>query len=261
MVGRGKIVRRLLSHPTLSFVVAVGYRLSERLRVLPGGAALVTPEDVMVVADLHLGCEAALEGEGLSLPRIQTRKIQRLVKDLVDEVNPSRLIVAGDLKHNFSRNLSQEWDDVSMFVQGLRDSVPLEVVKGNHDNYLGSILREHGVPFLRETSVSGVRIVHGHEGAPDGRPTIMGHVHPSISLKEGVGPGVKDGCFLYSEEQQLLVLPAMSLVAGGVDVVAEERLGDMSPMLKGIDVDDLRPVVFSGRAPLRFPSIGEMKSR
>jgi hypothetical protein len=229
--------------------------------ILPGGAALVVPEDVMVIADLHLGCEAALEQEGLSIPRVQTRKVQRLVADLVDSVRPSKLVVAGDLKHNFSRNLSQEWDDVSRFVRGLSDSVPLEVVKGNHDNYLGSILREHGVPFVRETSVSGVRILHGHEGAMDGRPTVMGHVHPSLSLKERPGRGSKDPCFLYSEERQLLVLPAMSIVSGGVDVVAEERLGDMSPFLAGVGPGSMRPIAFSGRTALRFPRLEEMRNR
>jgi hypothetical protein len=240
--------------------VARGYRLSDRLSILPGGAALVTPGDVMVIADLHLGCEAALEHDGLSLPRVQTRKIQRAVADMVDRVSPSKLVVAGDLKHNFSRILSQEWEDVARFVRGLRDSVPLEVVKGNHDNYLGSILREHGVPFVKETSVSGVRVLHGHEGAFDGRPTVMGHIHPSLSLKERPGSGYKDSCFLYSEERQLLVLPAMSIVAGGVDVVAEERLGDMSPLLAGIDASTMRPVAFSGTSALRFPCIGEMRN-
>ncbi|MEW5747270.1 MAG: metallophosphoesterase [Candidatus Thermoplasmatota archaeon] len=241
--------------------MARGYRLSDRLRVLPGGAALVTPEDVMVVADLHLGCEAALEQDGLSLPRVQTRKVQRTILDLVERVRPSKLVVAGDLKHNFSRNLSQEWDDVSRFVEGLSGSVPLEVVRGNHDNYLGSILRGLGVPFLKEASVSGVRIVHGHEGALDGRPTVMGHIHPSLAPREGPRAGLKDGCFLYSEEQELLVLPAMSIVAGGVEVVGEERLRDMSPLLADVDTDALSPIAFSGTAPLRFPGIGGMRNR
>ena len=234
--------------------MAKGYRLSDRLRILPGGAALITPEDVLVVADLHLGCEAALEQEGLSLPRVQTRKIGAYVRDLIDRVSPSKLVVAGDLKHNFSRNLLQEWEDVSRFVQGLSESVQVEVVKGNHDNFLGSILREFGVPLVREASVGGVRIVHGHSGAPSDQPTVMGHIHPSVGLRDGVDPGVKDRCFLYCAPLEMLVLPALSLVAGGLDVVLQPDSDRSSPLLPGGGLVDFTPISFTEGRPLKFPS-------
>ena len=168
-------------------------------------------------------------------------------------------MVAGDLKHNFSRNLAQEWNDIVRFIQGLEGRVRLEVVKGNHDNYLGSILREHKVPFVNEMSVSGVRILHGHEGVLDSQPTVMGHIHPSIAVRDSSGAGVKDSCILFHEERQLLVLPALSIVAGGVDVLAEKDLGRMSPLLSGLDISSFCPLAFSGRTPLRFPTIHEMR--
>lgn len=238
-----------------------GYRLSDRLRILPGGAALIVPEDVLVVADLHLGCEAVLESEGLSLPRVQTARLQRHIGRLIDMVAPSKLVVAGDLKHNFSRNLAQEWDDVVRFVQGLDDRTCLEVVRGNHDNYLSSILREHRVRLSPERDVSGVRVLHGHEGVRDGRPVVMGHLHPSLMVRDSSKAGVKDGCFLYSEEEQVLVLPALSIVASGVDVLRDTRLGRMSPLLSDASMDGFRPILFSGDRPLRFPTLGEMRKR
>lgn len=255
------MVKRLLSPWSVSAAVTKGYGLGDRFRVFPGGAVLIVPEEVLVVADLHLGCEAVLEERGLSLPRVQTRKIQEYIYGLVDEVRPAKLVVAGDLKHNFSRNLDQEWSDIVRFVQGLRGRVPLEVVKGNHDNYLGSILRECGVPFLKEMSVSGVRILHGHEGALDDRPTVMGHVHPSIAVRDRSGAGVKDSCFLYLDAHGLLVLPQLSIVAGGVDVLSDRQFGDMSPLLSGLDTGSFVPVAFSGRSALKFPSVGEIRNR
>jgi len=254
-------VIRLLCPGLIFHPVTKGYRLSDRLRIFPGGAVLIVPEDVLVVADLHLGCEAVLEEEGLSLPRVQTRKIQGYIYDLVDAVRPSRLVVAGDLKHNFSRNLAQEWNDIVRFIQGLEGRVRLEVVKGNHDNYLGSILREHSISLVKELSVSGVRVSHGHEGMLDDRPTVMGHLHPSIAVRGTSGARVKDSCFLYIPEHQLLVLPALSIIAGGIDVLAEPNLGSMSPILSGLDTDSFVPVAFSGRRVLRFPSIGAMRTR
>jgi len=254
-------VRKLLCPILIFHAVTRGYRLSDRFRIFPGGAVLIVPEDVLVVADLHLGCEAVLEEEGLSLPRVQTRKVQGYIYDLVDAVRPSRLVVAGDLKHNFSRNLAQEWNDIVRFIQGLEGRVHIEVVRGNHDNFLGSILREHGVPFVKELSVSGVRVMHGHEGVLDGRPTVMGHIHPSIAVRGPSGAGVKDSCFLYLQERQLLVLPALSIVAGGVDVLAETDLGSMSPILSGLNTDSFVPISFSRGSVLKFPSIGEIRTR
>jgi hypothetical protein len=236
-----------------------GYRISDNIELYPGGAAMVVDENALVVADLHLGCEAALEYDGISIPRVQTGKIEEYLLGIVSSLGPRKLIVAGDLKHNFSRNLTQEWRDVSMFVKKLTEMVPLEVVKGNHDNYLGLILSRHGTPLKKETCLSNVRTLHGHSGILDERPTIMGHIHPSIRLRDSIGASVKDQCFLYDEDRMILVLPALSLVAYGVDVVAQISSDRISPLLSDDGLRTFVPIVFSGNRPLRFPPVGELR--
>jgi len=223
------------------------------------GGALLTDENVLVVADLHLGCEAALESQGVSIPRVQTRKIELAIGRLLEDAAPSRVIVAGDLKHNFSRNLTQEWQDVTAFVRRLSGLATLEVVKGNHDNFLGSILREHGIPLVREAHASGARIVHGHAGRLSGEFTVMGHIHPSVRLQDGIGGSVKDRCFLYSEALDVLVLPALSIVSPGTDVVAGMCSDTMSPLLSGHGLEDFVPIAFSDGKPLRFPKVGDLR--
>ena len=237
----------------------VGYRVVRGVEILPGGAALLTEENVLVVADMHLGVEAALEYEGLSIPRVQTKKIADYITGLIKTVSPSRVVVAGDLKHNFSRNLTQEWQDIERFVKGLSGRVSLEAIKGNHDNYLGLILREHGVPLRSEVIVSGVRILHGHSGRLDGRMTIMGHIHPSMRLRDGIGASLKNQCFLYDKGRRVLVLPALSLVAYGTDVIGQPSSDRMSPLLSDGGLSDFVPIAFSGDKPLRFPTVGEMR--
>jgi putative SbcD/Mre11-related phosphoesterase len=209
------MVASLLWNPVVQASVAhKGYRISDWAVLLPGGAALLTDDDVLVVADLHLGCEAALEDEGLSLPRVQTKKLTNYMESLITEFKPSKVVVAGDMKHNFSRNLAQEWQDVDRFIEVLRGLAPLEVVKGNHDIYLGQILRRHGTRLQPLEARQGrVRIVHGHKGSKTDGPTLMGHIHPSIRLMDDVGASLKDQCFLYNPEIDLLILPALSIVA------------------------------------------------
>jgi len=227
--------------------------------VLPGGAALLTEENILVVADLHLGVEAALEYEGLSIPRVQTKKLSEFMSRLIQRVSPSKVVIAGDLKHNFSRNLIQEWQDIERFVQSLSNAVSIEVIKGNHDNYLGSILRERRIPLRKETTVSGVRILHGHSGQLTDQMTIMGHIHPSIRLRDSAGAAVKDQCFLYDRNRKVLILPALSLVAYGTDVVGQPYADRISPLLSDKGLSDFVPIVFSGKEPLRFPTVRELR--
>jgi putative SbcD/Mre11-related phosphoesterase len=240
-------------------VRAKGYEVDRGLVLLPGGAAMLVREKALVVADLHLGYEASLEHEGFSVPRVQTRKLEDFVREIVEATSPRRIIVAGDLKHNFSRNLAQEWDDVTRFVRLLADLAQLDVVKGNHDNFLASILAELGVPLRHELLVGGARIVHGHSGKLTDEMTIMGHIHPAIRLTDDVGGSVKDHCFLYDRSRRVLVLPALSLIAYGTDVVGQRSSDRMSPLLSEGGLSAFTPVVFSGNRALKFPTVGEMR--
>ncbi len=250
----------MLSAPCLLVDVRVkGYRVCDGIEIFPGGAALIEDGNVLVVADLHLGCEASLEYQGISLPRVQSREIQKYLEAMIDSLEPSRVIVAGDLKHNFSRNLSQEWQDVYKFIRMLCGRVPLEVVKGNHDNYLGIILREYGIPMSSETTCSGIRIVHGHVGTLSRGTTIMGHLHPSIRLKDSTGASIKSQCFLYENEMGVLVLPALSLIASGVDVVGQTSSDRTSPLLSDVGLTSFVPIAFSEAKALRFPKVGELR--
>lgn len=233
--------------------------MDDGIEVFPGGAALILDGDVMVVADLHLGYEAALELEGLSIPRVQTAKIEEYLLRTMDALAPSKVVVAGDLKHNFSRNLTQEWQDIAKFVGIMADMTTLEVVKGNHDNYLGLILKEHGARLCHERVHSGVRIVHGHKGVLSEMPTIMGHIHPSVRLRDSVGASLKDSCFLYDKVRRLLVLPALSLVSPGTDVLGQKWSDRISPLLSGVGLSSFVPIAFSGNRVLEFPTVGKLR--
>lgn len=236
-----------------------GHGIWDGVELYEGGAALLTDESVLVVADLHLGCEAALEYEGLSIPRVQTRKIEKYLHGIIDGIGPDRLVFAGDLKHNFSRNLTQEWQDVSRFIREVQRKVSIEVVKGNHDNYLGAILAEYGVPLRKETCACGYRILHGHSGMQKGGPLIFGHIHPSIRITDSVGVSVKDHCFLCSKEMQVLILPALSVVSPGMDVVGNEYSDRSSPLLPSSGLSEFVPVVFTKEKALEFPTVGSLR--
>ena len=229
------------------------------LELQPEGAALVLECSALVVADLHLGCEAALEYEGISIPRLQTRKLRRSLVSMVERLQPDSLVVAGDLKHNFSRNLTQEWDDVASFVRDITELVDVSVVRGNHDNYLAAIMSQSGIALSKELRVGRFRVLHGHSGAPEG-PTIMGHMHPSVGLSDSLGGRVKRPCFLHEPETHTLVLPAMSIVSPGLDVVGNPEADSLSPLVAAIGLGRFRPIVFDEDRPLVFPRLEKMRT-
>jgi len=259
--SRKVVVANMLSGNGLGDAVIVrGYRISDWAELLPGGAVLLSDENVIVVADLHLGCEAALEYEGLSIPRVQTKKIMEYMESVIREIGPNSVVVAGDLKHNFSRNLMQEWRDVRTFVSELANRTPVRVVKGNHDNFLNLILRECGAPPMKsELRIGNITVVHGHKSATERGSIVMGHIHPSLTLRDSASVSVKDRCFLWNPEKQLLVLPALSLVAAGVDVIASPDADAMSPLLSAGGLPECLPIVFAGEKALKFPSIGDLR--
>jgi hypothetical protein len=119
------------------------------------------------------------------------------------------LVVAGDIKHEFSRNLGQEMKDVRKVLDYLNDRTEVVLVKGNHDNYLENIVSRIEMPVVERYVQRGVTIVHGHSACAD-RPLVMGHEHPSIKLVDRIGAYLKLPCFIHLREEGIVVLPAFS---------------------------------------------------
>ena len=93
-------------------------------------------ERTVVVADLHLGYESALEAEGIHIPRVQTRTVKEALARLIERYEAERVVLLGDVKHEFSRNLGQEVRDVRSVLDSISDLVDIVIVKGNHDNLI-----------------------------------------------------------------------------------------------------------------------------
>ncbi len=125
--------------------------------------------DVLAVADLHIGYEEALAEQGVYLPPLQVGEIKRVLREMVDACGADRLVIVGDVKHEFGDISRQEWRETLDVLRFLLEDVGVrvEVVRGNHDNYLVGVLRRLGVPFhdpyLRE---GRWLFFHGHRPLP-----------------------------------------------------------------------------------------------
>ncbi|MGD1060803.1 MAG: metallophosphoesterase [Methanomassiliicoccales archaeon] len=215
----------------------------KELEVMPGLfisnelCAFLPHQSTVVVSDLHIGYESVLEDSGLHLPRIQTARMMEDLERIVELRSPARFIILGDLKHEFSRNLSQEWDEVRRLLAVLQEKAEVVVIRGNHDNYLATIASKLGVEIVNEYHLAGMTFAHGHEPCEE-RPLVIGHEHPSVRLCDDVGGFVKVPCFMHLPMEQILVMPAFSPLAPGTDLTGATSAETFSPVLQSSDMGD-----------------------
>jgi hypothetical protein len=209
--------------------------------VLPGvhvtrDYALWLPRDrVLAISDLHLGYEGAMQEAGVAIPRRQKGVMLERLGRLLDRYAPEKVIVDGDFKHEFSRNLEEEWKDVQDVLDFLyKRTVPV-LVRGNHDNYLMQILSKKGLDLHRKYEAGGFTFVHGHDDPGVSGPLVLGHEHPAVKLRDDLGATFSLPAFVVDPD--LILLPAFSPLALGVDVTEQPK---MSPLLRDRDLSDAR---------------------
>jgi len=206
------------------------------LRITNERCAILLASKAMVLGDMHLGIEASLELDGVQLPRAQAAEMRKRVTDAAEAHHPRRIIVLGDMKHEFSRNLDQEWSQVRGMLEHMTSLAEVTVVRGNHDNFLANITSRLGVDLVDELELDGFHLSHGHIPCPS-RPLIIGHEHPSARLFDGVGGFVKLPAFLHHVQERILVIPAFSPMAAGNDVGNLSSGDTLSPSLKHVSME------------------------
>jgi len=226
-------------------------------------AVFIEEIDTLVLADLHLGIEGALEKQGVFLPLNVSLRLVEKIEDLVDCVKPKRIIFLGDVKHEFGFPNPSEWVNVKKLLQFLLDSnLRIEVIRGNHDNYLISILKRYEIPLHQDVlNYRGISFTHGHldvEVRNLEEIIIMGHEHPSIRLRDETGVSHKFKCFLVGriEEKILIVLPSANELATGTDVNLTSKEEFLSPILRKVNIKEFQPYpICIGESIEKFPRL------
>ncbi len=238
--------------------------------VFPYGAYL-REESAVLVADLHLGLEDSLRGSGVVLPRGQLPRILPPIEGAIRRFEPERIIILGDVKHEFGGRTRLEWEEVSGLIRALRGAgVEVEVVRGNHDNYLVPVLARMSVrlwdPHLR---LGRFLLTHGHRSVDPGDlegvdAVLAGHEHPAVALGDPTGPRVRFRCALsvpLPGGRRLVVLPAASPLLRGVDVLTVPRGSWLSPLLRGADVGSAEVIAVDREVgAIRLGTVSELRS-
>jgi putative SbcD/Mre11-related phosphoesterase len=216
-----------------------------RFEPVPGAPAATAETDderLLVVADYHAGIEAGLRYDGVELQSAAADRRDRLLA-LLDRTGADRLVVVGDLGHAIGDPFEDERAELAALFEAL--TVPVTLVKGNHDGDLEPVLAdldaEVTVTPAHGTRIGSVGFAHGHTWpAPDvlaADVVCIGHEHPVVRLEDTVGGARKERAWLrgpldpspFSEQfdepvetdGDLVVCPAFNDRSGGTWVNVE----------------------------------------
>lgn len=195
-------------------------------------------EKILVLSDFHIGYEEALNKQGILVPKFQFKDIIKRLTKIFSRLKKDKLkkiIINGDIKHEFGTISEQEWRETLRlldFLTKLCDEVIL--IKGNHDTIIDPIAKKRNVSIVDYCLVNDILIVHGHK-IPEKKilkkaeTIVIGHEHPAISLKDDVRIE-KFKCFLKGrwKRKKLVVMPSFCLATEGTDILKEKLL---SPFL------------------------------
>jgi len=187
-------------------------------------------EKILVISDLHLGYEEVLHKKGVLVPRFQINEVIDNLKIILKNVKPSKIIINGDLKHEFGKVLRQEWKDVLILLDYLQKNCKkIIIVKGNHDKIIEPIAKKRGIEVVNQYLTKDTLIIHGDKIVEtEAKRIIIGHEHPAITIKEK-SKSEKYKCFLQSKE--LIVMPSFNPIIEGTDILKEKLI---SPYLTNL---------------------------
>jgi putative SbcD/Mre11-related phosphoesterase len=204
---------------------------------IPGEPAAVVRTDgraLLAIADFHAGIESALRDErGVNLDSNADERREH-VQSLLASVAADELVVVGDFMHSIGGPGGAERGEIEVFVESL--SVPVTVVKGNHDGELGEWAGVH------VTDASGARIgdvgfVHGHTWpAPEvlrADVVCVGHEHPQVRLTDEVGGSRVERAWLRGDLNpgafaEHVDTPGPDVGAGAGDLVVFPAFNDLT---------------------------------
>jgi len=167
----------------------------------------------LVIADLHIGYEEHLQKKGVMVPRTQFKDIIKRLDWVTSHIAVEKVILNGDVKHEFGTISAQEWREVLRLIDYFqKKDIQVITVTGNHDTILGPIRRKRQLKEFKEIRHKNILIAHGDYIHKKLAPIILiGHEHPAVTLREGAKKE-KFKCFLkgkFKRSTLIVRLPAI----------------------------------------------------
>lgn len=243
--------------------------LRKGIEIIDGLPVLyIKPLSAIVCTDLHLGYEGVVAERGTFLPKVNLKNIKEILKKAIEKTGASQIIVDGDIKNEFSKVHTEEFNEFREFVNYLRKELKIKkiiLIKGNHDNFIDQLKKPLDIiVYGQEALISDFLFFHGEElpKSKEGSLLIMGHIHPAITLYNNLDIKEKLKCFLYGkmkDKREIIVVPAMNYFAEGVGVNMED-VSEMAPVFKKmLDIDKMKAFCIGEGETFDYGEVGRLR--
>ena len=192
----------------------------------PYGAAYWPEQEVLLVADVHLGKVSHFRKHGSAVPLKATSQNFVKLDQLRKEFDPEHIVFLGDLFHS---SLNMEWNMFEEWVGHIDNRVHL--IAGNHDIISPLKYEALGIKIYSDVTVSGFHLSHHPVDLKD-HFNICGHIHPGFKMRGNGKQMLKLPCFFRSANQ--MILPAFGEFTGNFFMQPEE--GDRVFAITGKEV-------------------------
>ena len=180
-------------------------------KIVPFKPALVIEgqNKSLVVTDLHIGFESKLASNNIFVGK--NTSINETISDLetmIDSIKPNSLILLGDIKSSIKSISKNEWEDIPLFFEKIKNKVETILIPGNHDANIGKLVPD-GITLISSTGLvsENILLTHGHtlpsENFSHVDKIIMGHVHPVFFQEESVLNGQRVWISIRTDKQML----------------------------------------------------------
>jgi DNA ligase-associated metallophosphoesterase len=186
----------------------------EELLLLADRAVHWPARETLILADVHLGKDAAFRVAGMPVPAGNSSKDLARIDALLNLTRATRLVVLGDLVHN-RRSHQRELAAAFMAWREVHPKLEILLIRGNHDRHAGPPPADWGIVQVEEPFDDGP-LSYAHFPQEHDRPLLCGHVHPIVAVKDFARTFVSLPCFVV--EEKLMTLPAFGSFTGGFKV-------------------------------------------
>ena len=185
-------------------------------------------KDAIILGDVHIGYEEAINKTGTFIPRIYFEEMYSKMEKILKKEKPTKVIINGDLKHEFGRISDQEWRDTIKFINLIEKySKKIILVEGNHDKIIEPIVKHKKVEIKKFVKLNDIFICHGNEifeeEFKDIKTIIISHEHPAVTIRDKNRTETFK-CFLKGKykDKELIVLPSFNTITAGTDIVRQK---------------------------------------
>ncbi|MCU0391161.1 MAG: ligase-associated DNA damage response endonuclease PdeM [Thermoflexibacter sp.] len=194
----------------------------QKLLLLPEKAIWWEKEQMLLIADVHLGKVGHFRKAGIPIPnQVHLKDLERLDK-LIQTYSPLSLTILGDLFHS---QINSDWLLFEDWCERNVSHIAINLIKGNHDIISEKLFERNRITIYPETWEK-LPFLFSHIPLETSKLNhssynLCGHLHPAITLHGKGRQSLRLPCFYFGNKQGYL--PAFGDFTGAASIQVQEN--------------------------------------